>query len=864
MRNEDGNARNAGRRRARMAMASRWLLALAIAGSALAVGTVHTITLCIVTAVLAAAAVLAWWDAEPMRARSSATILLFTGIGLTAYTALQCVPMPIGWLAALAPHNADVWSRALSPLHEPGPTWAPISLDPIATRVEVLKGVAYLLAFVTALRVARRKEGVAFLGGVIVVTATALALAAILHPAFGARRLFGVFEPGPEISERHIAPLLNPNNLAGYLNIGICISLAALFAVDLKVPRAIVGAGVLFLSAVQLWVASRGGVLSMVLGALVVIFFAYTNRSKKRSGGEHLPLLLGLVALAGAMMMALGSEGVEGELLETNVSKIQLFAQAMRMVGSYPVFGVGRGAFESTFPAFREALSPAEGPIRFVTFTHPENVVAQWTIEWGVPVAAAALLFIIWSLRPTSVLARSTTVAGSWAALSAVALQNLGDLSSEIPGVVLTLVTCTAAVVAGSPGERSRWRGELWAAAPRFVAGACAVGWAVALVACIPALAHKVAEDDKTLYDAAVDHPQKLSELEAQAHAAMLRHPSEPYIPFVVGFRAAKDRAPESIAWLGATLDRAKIYGPAHFVLARVIGARAPAQARLEYRLAVEQAPELIGPALSEAPFLIGTYWDALEVVPSDQGLGVRVMDALAIALADRLPATRARLDAELLARSPDASGAADRLAQDAVEDLETVDGAPWCLGDARRTCVRTALDLAARARSLAPTRCIGHVLYARAVSLSGDSSRALADLEAAADTVVDRGTCLQALARAASKANNSAVTVSALDKLFHAGCGIPAECTQNMIFVAQQEEQLGSGAKALAAYKRAYEEDPADDNVLAQMARLAGSAGLHIEAYDYYSKLAKKHPGEHQWELRAASEREASLMQSL
>ena len=63
-----------------------------------------------------------------MKARSAATLLLFTGIGLTAYTALQCVPMPIGWLAVIASHNADVWSRALAPLHEPGPSWAPISV----------------------------------------------------------------------------------------------------------------------------------------------------------------------------------------------------------------------------------------------------------------------------------------------------------------------------------------------------------------------------------------------------------------------------------------------------------------------------------------------------------------------------------------------------------------------------------------------------------------------------------------------------------------------------------------------------------------------------------------------------------------
>ena len=82
-----------------MTRASRWVLAGAIAGSALAVGTVHTITLCVVTGVLAVAAVLAWWGAEPMKVRSAATVLLLTWIGLTAYTALQCVPMPVGWLA---------------------------------------------------------------------------------------------------------------------------------------------------------------------------------------------------------------------------------------------------------------------------------------------------------------------------------------------------------------------------------------------------------------------------------------------------------------------------------------------------------------------------------------------------------------------------------------------------------------------------------------------------------------------------------------------------------------------------------------------------------------------------------------------
>src|SRR5579883_945000 len=137
------------------ARSSRWLFALAVGGAALAVGSVHTVTLCLVTATLAVALVLGWLGAEPMRVRPAATLVLFTGIALTAYTALQCVPMPAGMLAVLAPHNADVWARSLTPLHRAGPGWAPLSLDPSATRVELLKGVAYLLAFVSTLRIAR-------------------------------------------------------------------------------------------------------------------------------------------------------------------------------------------------------------------------------------------------------------------------------------------------------------------------------------------------------------------------------------------------------------------------------------------------------------------------------------------------------------------------------------------------------------------------------------------------------------------------------------------------------------------------------------------------------------------------------------
>src|SRR5215475_9017846 len=63
-----------------------WILAATIVGSALAMGSLHTRVLAILTVALAAAAFLAWKDAEPFSARPAATVLLLTGVGLTLWT----------------------------------------------------------------------------------------------------------------------------------------------------------------------------------------------------------------------------------------------------------------------------------------------------------------------------------------------------------------------------------------------------------------------------------------------------------------------------------------------------------------------------------------------------------------------------------------------------------------------------------------------------------------------------------------------------------------------------------------------------------------------------------------------------------
>jgi hypothetical protein len=759
--------------------------------------------------------------------------------------------LPIRWVSIIAPYNADIWEHALAPLHERGPAWAPLTLDPIGTRIEILKGVTYCLALMATIKIARSREGLRFVAGTVVVSGLVLAAAALLHPAFGAHKLFGFYQP-EVLNERHLAPLMNPNNLASYLNISLCLALASALSPSPYPPRAIMAAVVLLLGASQIWIASRGGVVAMGLGVIIVFAIQRLARSRPQGAVAALSLVTAAATALGTVLIVLaGSEAAKTELLDTDVSKIKIFYQAMKMFPSVPLFGCGRGAFASVFPAFRTSVG-------YAVWMYPENVVAQWVLEWGMPVAVAGLIAITLALQPSAVLARSSTASGAWAAVVAVTVQNFGDLGTEIPGLVLAGVVCASIVVAGTPGDRPRWRAEAWAQVPRRVAiwASASAGAAIAVAAL--GIGGELRQDERALYDAAVEH-WPLRTTYAFARGAMLRHPAEPYLPFMAAVSASHVIDENPLPWLGATFERARVYGPAHLVLANVLARRAPPQARLEYRMAMEQMPEEVSEVLADLPSVIRGYDDAIEVVPEDK-VGTTVLEWLAKALKARLPATSVRLDADLAARTGSVSGtAAVRAALDATEDLEAGTAAPWCESSGRGSCVQKALERAVAVQRDAPDRCEGYLLGARARVASDDASGAAKELEDAIEVVVDRVPCLQKLEGVAYTLGDDSKAEEALDRVANAGCVDDEECAHNLAWAAQREEARGNSRKALALYKRAFERAPQDDSILEAMAVLAEDVGLHTESADEYLILQHRHPSDERWKAGTEREREAA-----
>ncbi len=829
-----------------MLRAGRWLLAASIFGSAMALGALHTTVLIVVALALGAAAFVAWWGAEPMRARPAATVVFWVAVGLTALTLVQSIPLPARLLALLAPASADVWARCLSPLRQAGPSWATISVDPTATRIQVLRGAAYLAAFIAAVRIARRREGIVFLEGAIVVTGLALAIAAWVHPVVGAERVFGLYKPTGPVGERHIAPLLNANMLAAYLNVAFCIALADVLAPLPSVPRVITGTIVAMLFGTQLWVASRGGVATMIMGAALVVWMRRlaTREAAQQKIALFAPLALVVTGVVMGVLSA--SEEAWQELASADMTKLELSIRGMRVAWAFPMLGAGRGAFEAVFPAFREGTG-------YTVYTHPENFVVQWLSEWGLPLGLTAIVTLGFALRPGSALARSSPAAGAWAAISTVAVHNLADFSSELPALVVALSVCAAIVLGGTAGTRSRTWLEKWALWPAGVAVGGALACAIAVVWAVPAMGHELTSDRTLLREAAIDGSIGPDAFRALAHDALLRHPAEPYLPYAGALWATRSHAESVIPWVERTLERAPVYGPAHYLLARELSRRSPAQARLEYRLAMTQDDRLVGQEITEGAQLVGGYYDALELVP-DGPAGLGVLESLAEILDVRLPATRVRLDAELLRRSSTAEGALTRALADARSDLIDGEGAPWCAVD-RAACIRQGLALSDRLERAAPNKCAAYAMRVPFLVEQRSAARALDALQTAADKVEDRTACLRQLIVLSINLGDQARATAAIDQLARMGCAAEAECVDNLIFVGQVEEGRHNPRRALAFYKKAHDAAPQRPEVLERIASLSSASGLHAEALEAYRALAQLQPETPVWKDAVARE---------
>lgn len=820
-----------------------WVLVL---GSALAMGTVHAST----TLVVAPIALVAGGIALRAESRLHPSFWIFVALAL--YTLLQSVPLPAGVVQALSPAGADVWERSLLPFGEDGPTWLSLSIAPGASSLEALKWLSYAGAFLAACRYGFRKGGAAG-ARIVFVSGCVVALLTVVHTFFGIEKVYGFYEPRFAGGMAVVGPLLNANNLGGYLNLAALSGLGLLLGATSPKLRLAVASGVAILLATSVLSASRGGLLALPLGLIVLVWlgrrqvFKGAGSRGRLRGARASSLVLGTV-MVGALIAWVGmTQQRSDDLFDDDTGKLELISKSRDLISDFPWFGVGRGGFHTGFLPYREGGGHGE-------FVHAENFVVQWITEWGLPVAIAALGAFLWTLRPNRLdVDRSPHRAGVYAGAFALVAHNLVDLALEVPGVMLALVCVLGVCVGASAPGRSQKRGPTrWTLAAWT--GVSLVVFAVALTrGSTPIYAER---DELHLRVEKAENDQDAAELREDLRAAMLRHPGDAYLPYLGAVLAANRRDQSPMPWLQRSLERDPNNGRTHYLVAYVLARRGFAsQALLQLRLALQRDVRLLPDVASLA--LVITKKCALLAKAAPRGnVGARLLNELRgkVPRAEAITCLQAALE-----RSPKHAVTVRRLGALRLEEAER---APSAVCPSRAECLEQAVEHAQTLKRVLPNSSQGAQLEARALLAEGKAGEAQALLADICRRKTDEVSCLSVLLTATVQNGDIDAAHEAAKALLQSSCLKRSSCgataTRIAYVFAQKNEQL----LALSYYERAARELDTADSWL-RAAKLAKSLDLEARAASSLRRARRLDPNDSELE-KMSREVESSLEDQL
>lgn len=667
------------------------LLAMSVVGSLLAVGTVHVLSLLFVAPVTIAAGTVAIWVEDTPRRRFPAPAVILALLGL--YSLLQSVPLPLAWVSALSPLAAQTWTDALRLAEVPSGRWVSLSVEPGASRVEALKWLSYAALFVAAGRLSREKGaqrgviilvGAALLGGVL----------CVVHGLFGFEDWLGLYSPQFARPPWAPAPLLNPNNFAGYLNLALFAATGLLFVRKQSAPRWTTALTIVLLAALVILTGSRGGVLALAVGfGLSGLAFRWQQRRLLARGHRPLPYwipLSGLGVAAIGLAVIGATEVVWDSLLDETTGKLRIIEYSQRIIADHLWFGIGRGSFGTAFAAYRQELG--DGIAQYA-----ENFIVQWIVEWGLPVALAGLLGLLWTMRPSRHgFGRHPLQTAAYVAVTVLLLQNLVDLATEVAAVTLAAVALLGTIHGASslPSNNKSGQGAASKATPRALVPSLIAASCCALSLALVFLVAKTGRPDSIEQRTALSETlarvvgkkkgdPAFAQARAEVKAALLRLPADPYVP-LVGALLTRESGASPFTWLNQALRRDPLSARPHYLLAETLHQRgALEQALLTLKTSAKLSPNFVGLACDKALLWAPDLDMLLRVVPEGPA-GIATLNALAARSAAD-PIRRERLIQQSLARSSRETSTNALAAQILLSALEQK--AFPCVLEARARC---------------------------------------------------------------------------------------------------------------------------------------------------------------------------------
>ena len=732
------------------------------------------------------------------------------------WTCIQAVPLPPRLASALGLASVESAERLQ------GLAWSAeipltISYDPGSTQLQILIGVAIIASFLAARFVG--PGGLPPLAMATVVSAGLIGVEGLVHRAIGLEAVFGVYTPRFTLPQL-LTPLMNNNHIGGTMSLGALVA-AGLAASGNGRSRAGWAMASGFCALIVALTLSRGAIGSLLFGFMAIGAWVF---SRSRHGRRRAAIGVGLfgAAVAGALVFA-GLEPILRRFETQGFDKLAVAARGLRLLeGPALWLGIGRGAFSSTFVAEEGSLG---------RYTHPENILVQWTTEWGVVVALAlftVLAIALWMrLRATE----DPLVASTCIAVVALVLQNLVDFSLEMAGIAVVVASLLGAVlpVAHSKSSKGEWR--------------LVTAVFVVFAALFAALGPRVSTGDtQTIVDQltraiAADREQ---EFRATLGRGLALHPAEPAFALLAATYAGTKGHHDAPKWLHIVMQEAPGWSAPHVVAAQWLLARGQLdQALLEIREAERRHP---GSATTELCTALGRSptMEHLDRAAPEAPLRTAYLDR-ATTCPGLPPELRAKIDAAILELEPARATTVLRQARRLASEGRVAEA---------RSMMKQALEQD-------PTNIDLWVAIMQEYLRAGDAEGAESLLRAAKAKGLEGRALVETQARIEAAQNQVDEMRITLTRLRGQARGDATLIARAFLLEGQLEADLGHVDEALAAYGAADLVQP-QTPALEYAAQLALQSGRRSYALGLYKTLCSRKPG------GSACERETQLSREL
>jgi hypothetical protein len=289
---------------------------------------------------------------------------------------LQIIPLPMGIRSSVDPAGTTLLrDNAIRELH----SW-PLSLDPLATHVWVGRAALALVVFVVAHHLASGRTRRHLITRLVSIAGLGAVAIGFGHRMFGVAKLYGFLSSTARTMLT--GPFVNSNHTAEFLELAAFSCLACSFQKRSTLNRIGWSIGAAMCAVGAIATMSRGALLAFAAATPLFVLLLYLSREDTPEGRPRSALLWGplLVAAIGVLVLVLGADALLERFRSGSAMsdvRFQLWRDGWKVLSAHPA-GIGRGAFDRVFPAYRTLKTSL--PIRFAFL---ENEPLQLLVDAG-------------------------------------------------------------------------------------------------------------------------------------------------------------------------------------------------------------------------------------------------------------------------------------------------------------------------------------------------------------------------------------------------------------------------------------------------------------------------------------------------